>query len=86
MLTPLKQDASAPALHASQASQIPDIHLIPTRSPSLTPEFSVPGPIFTILPMPSWPPTWPGWVGAGSMFHEFIITPMSEWQTPEWVL
>lgn len=72
-----------PARHASHASQMPDIHFIPTRSPSLTAALSVPGPILTILPTPSWPPTCPACVGKGSVFQALSMMPMSEWQTPE---
>lgn len=41
--------------------------------------FSVPGPSLTTVPTPSWPPTWPGWTGAGRIFHDDVMTPKSEW-------
>jgi hypothetical protein len=47
-------------------------HLMPTRSPIFRPLDSVPGPSLTILPTPSWPPTWPGRVG-GSPAHWMVL-------------
>lgn len=58
----------------------------PTRSPSLRPELSVPGPNLTTVPTPSCPPTCPFAVGAGSHRQELVITPISLWQTPLCVL
>ena len=46
-----------------QLPQIAEIHLMPTRSPSLMVDDSVPGPSLTTLPTPSWPPIWPAEVG-----------------------
>lgn len=55
--------------NARHVPQTPATHLIPTRSPTLTCEFSHPGPSLTTTPTPSWPPTCPSWVGNGSGFH-----------------
>lgn len=62
---------------------MPLSHLIPTRSPTLTALDSVAAPILTMWPMPSWPPTCPGCVGAGSETQRLVMMPRSEWQTPE---
>jgi hypothetical protein len=42
---------------------------MPKRSPALRLEDSVPEPREATVPAPSWPPTWPAWVGWGRMRH-----------------
>lgn len=59
---------------------------MPTLSPTLMVLVSAPGPSLTTLPTPSWPPTCPAWVGCGRMAQLLVMTPKSEWQTPECVL
>lgn len=56
-----------------QLPHVPETHLMPTRSPTLTLEFSAPGPSFTTFPTPSCPPTWPSCVGCGSATHYIPI-------------
>lgn len=60
------------ARYVRQARQAAATHLMPTRSPTFSPARSAPSPSFATNPTPSWPPTWPSWVGCGKCAHCWV--------------